>query len=552
MKTRLAALIALLVGILSAQVEMNYSYEMKYGDGKEVTITGPNDPDPEEEDYNYIENILEINTTFSNGIYLFTQLEYSDAPVLGESIKGLSRFYLDYYWDRLYLKAGDIYSLQGRGLTLNLMQDQNIDYDNSVRGIEVRYNVLDNLSLFTILGQSKYKYRSNLVEREKDLSLDSKLEFVGFEYEHDLIGTLSSSILLNDISSDDIKNITDYKLTEYDFTWNGGVNNIDLFIEYVISKTNNDAITDGKKFYSMIYTDIYDYGITYEYKNYLLNHNYNIISANPPIVFRESRSTLVSSNAHVINWNDEIGHQIEINKKFSDHFIIKANTSLAYSHPKESSPKISIMDVLKMDGKADIYHQYPFRQTYVEASGWIDNDNIYYKIGIDKFDDFKKNIDNPFSVSALTFPSLFTFNILKNSSVTIYAEYQAREEINRMPDLLVERTDNYTDQYYSLTYNHPSLFSVTYFYRQELYKGEWGEFWDEQVGGDYDDLYGPPSNSGNIESWQGIDVTYKINTSTQISLFTGSQKGGLVCANGICAVQPGFDDGYKITFRSLF
>ena len=38
-----------------------------------------------------------------------------------------------------------------------------------------------------------------------------------------------------------------------------------------------------------------------------------------------------------------------------------------------------------MDGETDIYHEYPFRQTYLEASGWIDNDNIYYKIGIDKF-----------------------------------------------------------------------------------------------------------------------------------------------------------------------
>ena len=183
MKTRLAALIALFGGILSAQLEMNYSYEMKYGDGKQVTITGPNDPDPEEEDYNYIENILEINTTFSNGIYLFTQLEYSDPPVLGESIKGLSMFYLDYYWDRLYFKAGDIYSLQGRGLTLNLIQDQNIDYDNSVRGVEARYDIFENLSLFTILGQSEYKFRSNPTKREKDLSLDSKIEFAGFEYE---------------------------------------------------------------------------------------------------------------------------------------------------------------------------------------------------------------------------------------------------------------------------------------------------------------------------------------------------------------------------------
>ena len=121
-----------------------------------------------------------------------------------------------------------------------------------------------------------------------------------------------------------------------------------------------------------------------------------------------------------------------------------------------------------------------------------------------------------------------------------------------MPDLTVERTDNYIDQYYSFTYNYHSLFSLTYFYRQELYKGDWGEYWDDVVGGDFDDLFGPPQNTGNIEKWEGVDLTFKINTSTQISIFTGSQKGGLVCANGICSVQPGFNDGYKVTFRSLF
>ena len=119
MKIRLAALMVLFGGILSAQLEMNYSYEMKYGDGKEVTIASPNDTEPIVENYGYIENILEINTTFPNGVYLFTQLEYSNPPVLGESFQGLNRFYIDYYWDKLYFQAGDIYSLQGRGLTLN-------------------------------------------------------------------------------------------------------------------------------------------------------------------------------------------------------------------------------------------------------------------------------------------------------------------------------------------------------------------------------------------------------------------------------------------------
>ena len=44
----------------------------------------------------------------------------------------------------------------------------------------------------------------------------------------------------------------------------------------------------------------------------------------------------------------------------------------------------------------------------------------------------------------------------------------------------------------------------------------------------------------------------KISPTMQLSIFKGSQKGGLVCANGVCAVQPSFENGTKITFRALF
>ena len=71
--------------------------------------------------------------------------------------------------------------------------------------------------------------------------------------------------------------MTDYKLTEYDFTWSRQIKNIDLFIEYLVSKTNGNQTTNGEKLYAMFYTDIYDYGITYEFKNYLLNYNEQII-----------------------------------------------------------------------------------------------------------------------------------------------------------------------------------------------------------------------------------------------------------------------------------
>ena len=535
----MAIIMALITGISSSQIEMNYSYETKYGDGKEVNKASPNTLNPTKNDYGYFENIMEINTTFSNGIYLFTQLEYSKPPVLGENIQGLGRFYLDYYHDELYLKVGDIYSLQGRGLSLNLIQDQTIDYDNSVRGLETRYNLYDHFALYAIIGQSEYWYRSETTKREKNRSLDTQLGFVGFEYEHDLIGSISSSLLLNDIFSDNEDNLTNYRLTEYDFIWNRQINNVDLYFEHVISTTNEPEDNEGRKFYAVMYTDIVDFGITYEYKDYLLDYDHNIISANAPIVFRESNSTLISSNAHAINWNDEIGHQIEINKSFSDRLSIQSNLSISYNH---SSNNLNFSDILKMDSESEIYSKYPFRQFYLEASGWILDGDLYYKIGVDQFEDFKKTFGEPSSLSAFSIPSMFTFNISEQNSVAIYAEYQNRDEVKRSLDMSINTINNFIDHYFSFTYNYHNLLSLTYFYRDEKFHGTFGA----SFGG------GDQPNSGNVDQWKGFDITYKINSSTQISIFSGSQKGGLVCANGICAVQPGFDDGYKVTFRSLF
>ena len=55
MKTRLAAIMAQSVVILLAQIEINYSYEMKYGDGKKVTKQVTDNP--ETTDYTYFENL---------------------------------------------------------------------------------------------------------------------------------------------------------------------------------------------------------------------------------------------------------------------------------------------------------------------------------------------------------------------------------------------------------------------------------------------------------------------------------------------------------------
>ena len=52
--------------------------------------------------------------------------------------------------------------------------------------------------------------------------------------------------------------------------------------------------------------------------------------------------------------------------------------------------------------------------------------------------------------------------------------------------------------------------------------------------------------------WTGVELSLELSSTMQLSIFKGSQKGGLVCANGVCAVQPSFEDGLKVTFRALF
>ena len=57
---------------------------------------------------------------------------------------------------------------------------------------------------------------------------------------------------------------------------------------------------------------------------------------------------------------------------------------------------------------------------------------------------------------------------------------------------------------------------------------------------------------GIKKNWLGVDFTYYITDTNVISIFAGSQKGGLVCANGTCIQQPDFDDGFKLTLRTMF
>lgn len=572
MKTRLAALMALLVGILSAQLEMNYSYEMKYGDGMQVKPLTQDTTD-----YSYFENLLDINTYYGDKIYIYSQLEYSNPPVFGYSRTGvdsmINAFYIEYSHERFNVKLGDLYELYGRGLVFYTLQDQNVDYDNSIQGLALNYSLKENLGISTLVGTGEYSYRSILTKPVADLKINNNVILGSVNYGNNYIGDLQFSYIHQStlLSPDYIKDIYgkseigieleqsdraslfaqqyfllpetfwDFEPEDIDglFSDTLVINNFDLNLNYSIfnldiyfdkawiqyDKIYGDEVF-GSRLYTSVYTELFETGITYEYKNYYSPYLIKSIS-NPPIVYREGNSILASRNVHSMNFGNEVGHQIDLNRNLFGYMNMTANLSISHRHQMDDMEPISLLNVLSMKDEDKMYAYYPFRQVYLEINGWAFSERLYYKVGMDRFIEFTV-LDDSKKTYVTTVPTQWMWKLTNGNSVTIYLETQEKtvKQLSSTDFTLSDET-KYTNNYLSASYSHMGKWIVTGFYDQEI------------------------KNSKSNE-WIGADLSYKISTENQVSLFYGDQKGGLVCANGICAEQPGFEDGYKITFRSFF
>jgi hypothetical protein len=141
-----------------------------------------------------------------------------------------------------------------------------------------------------------------------------------------------------------------------------------------------------------------------------------------------------------------------------------------------------------------------------------------------------------------------------------YIEFQwITNEYNRdkfyIDSISVENSysDNIYNRYITLSYRHLSKWTITAIY-------DYNSF----------DLYNQsgfntnPDDDNYLEhglrqlgidlknKWFGVEFLKDFSSNHQLSVFYGSEIGGLRCANGVCAYQPPFMDGFKIAFRSIF
>jgi hypothetical protein len=130
---------------------------LRYGVGNEVVSTVSTRRD-------YVENLTEAKISFHEFLIGF-RLLFDAPPEYGVEFSGMKKRYIEFRKDNLYIRAGDSFSLYGRGLALNLFENRGLAHDTGIDGIKMEYNT-DFVKLNLIGGNMQYLDVINLSRRE--------------------------------------------------------------------------------------------------------------------------------------------------------------------------------------------------------------------------------------------------------------------------------------------------------------------------------------------------------------------------------------------------
>ena len=557
--------------LLSAP-SLSYSYDFKWASGTELNEEMINAVPIE---YGFFENLLGISGYFYKDWFFSTEFEYSDPPAFGFSCTDFrsmtNNFFIERNTGRLYMKFGTLSTLLGQGLSVNMYQDQTLDFDNTVNGFEGYFNVNDNLKVISSIGLGEYQYRSNAANRKADLSADLSFFSTGAEYFHDNSGTSAQYYFTRSVAGIGPESIYLYKgvretlglelnnrlsdlehpvlgsafglcigepgsgtildctisdsIVSYahDIIFDTSIGNLGLFINGQWDRYEKiyGDFTNGYNLYLALYTDIFDWGVTADFKSYYSPYKLQTISSKPT-VFRDQNSTLLSRASHHFNFNNEHGFQIDLTRYLENGLFLNMNYAFSRRYAIDTfDPDNDNSPITK--GSSEIFDSanYPFMQFFTEVSGYMFDDRFYFKLAYDNFyeDKYNKGL-----IQKNTFPSNFSWVFNQNISAVVYNEIQFT-------------TRDYGDDGSQDLFNNHLAGSLSY-------KGKF----IITVMNEYEKL----SYRDESSSWPGIQLTIYPKDNIQMEIFYGSIKGGLVCANGICAVQPGFSNGLKVLVRTSF
>ena len=321
-------------------------------------------------DYNYLENFISGSIEVGHW-YLDLSVESSQPPEYGFKYQGIDRFFLSYIGNARSLEIGDISAVFGRGLALNLDENQAIDFDNEIMGLRFSSVFLENHEIDLLAGfKNQYRFYSPSSDlREPDG--EAAYELVGAEATMNsesgmwslipylIASRMQSDFVWQELDADIGAIVTDtvtQKMNAIQAGWGQSIygENWDLYLEY--NKTwkafdypvASQSIQQLEHGQSLISTDLnYNqegqafnlqlnwfpewFTTLFEYKRYLNGPETSSQKRNPmllatkplpwqmgPTGIREHDISLLGNVTHPVDYGDELGWNLELRKTLSD------------------------------------------------------------------------------------------------------------------------------------------------------------------------------------------------------------------------------------------
>ena len=543
---------------LYSQVNITNELEVRYGDSAN--------------DYNYNELIFDTRISLFKPNYMIEGIlsfERSNPPEIGLDERGLRKYLIGYYKENWSLEFGDIYQTWGRGLILNQLDYQNLDFDTGAEGVGFKFSK-PNLSVNLIVGDlalsKSTTSHSGYNPRIPNYFID---QFIyGADFNHFIKSfNYGLSILAVEENSQDINhNLSNFRIGK---DYSAG----DIFLSLIrkdSKKDNFDQNKQGSGFYLSNTNYLSNWSITTSYRSMKIDINDPISRDNlsenfgnaldiqrSPTGYYLHTFRLLSRTTQEVNLNDEIGLEFQVSGP------LNSNNIVAINFMKSSSTK-QWYQILggEWAGKENSFFPtsdnsaYPFEEIYLEFSGYSKNGNIYYKTGID----FQNEVFNVLSNSSenksyeinksQTVPLLLSFNTGSKWSFEMQLEYQKLK--TGFKNIIISDVAGIDD-----LYSFHSLLSEKYQINKFIslstnFNQKWTfNFSVETTNADESKLNNDSNeNFDSSNSWKSFGVSYKFDTDDTLQVFYGSVRGGLDCTNGVCRYIQSFDDGLRIDYTS--
>jgi|GEM_PF-2905131 len=596
----------LVISIVNAQPSFTVNNLVKYAEGDRYLLR---------------ENVLDVNMFYENWTF-YTQIEAGNPPEFGQSGYGIHTIRLDYQSDQLSAELGDVYPLWNHGLSLNLRYERSLGYDSGIRGFNTRINLAEAFRVFAVAGRGDFRLSSPLHNdvRTHDWETTNTVAGTGIQIRPgSAVGRFGLSGLYVrserpyfrlDENFEPETNYYTVNTQLYEGAWENTLLGWKFAANHVIqvanpqdpwfparSGTQTDTVDRslGQATYATVSGLIGGVGVTLEYKNYAYDIRSPAVRndthrdwptrmtsvSRPPIVYRETSATLTSRQTHVVNYNDEIGLQLELTYTDLLGISVMANYALSsrHRHYRLERGTYHVADTRTLfPSPEDAFA--PFRQAHLELDRYFLSGNLYleqalnhlyaveeYSSQISYTDDnaIKRTINITNGRRAFTSLTKVDYTFTNGNSVSLAHENQWLDRITDIGrsvdtlgvshawrDLGSTNIRQAYNRYITFSFRHHEgiTMSLIYDYASETEQGE--EFNTE------------PGNDNPIESalrefgvdlrnkWIGIQLTLDFLRNHQITVFYGSEQGGLQCVSGVCRQVAPFEDGFKLTIQSFY